>query len=205
MEDYGREPAVPGLFHENTAQDPPPNPSLVNPRRKYQRQTTSPQNENKRSADSDDDLDGLMSAGEELEMDDLASDAGSEADEETGLTGKESRKYLHKQRQSVPLDARIAGNTTITKEAKKLADQQVLKNLLVNATLIGLWYIFSLSISIVSITVLPRGEASANRCLAVQQMDVWLRAPRFPFPFIYHLTPHACSVLPRLSRSPRST
>jgi solute carrier family 35, member C2 len=176
MEDHGCEPAVPGLLHEATTEDPPPQPSSVNPRRKYQRQTTRPQNEHKRSSDSEDGSDASMTASEELEMDDLASDAGSEADEETGLTGKESRKHLHEQRQSVPLDARIAGNTTITKEAKELADQHVLKDLLMNALLIGLWYIFSLSISIVSITRPPRGVASANCCLAVQQMDVRLRA-----------------------------
>jgi len=118
-----------------------------------------------------------MSEGEEHEMDDLASDAGSEADEETGLTAKESKKYLQKQRQSVALDARIAGNTTITKEAKKIADQHVLKDLLVNAFLIGLWYIFALSISIVSVMSKSAvRQVPANWCFAVQQMDVRPRA-----------------------------
>ena len=152
MEDLGLEPAKRGLLHNTDALDPPPKPPSVNPRRKYKRQPTSPQHENKRPSEPEDGSDASMSASEELEMDGLASDAGSEADEETGLTTKESRKYLQKKRQSVPLDVRIAGDTTITKEAKKLADQHVLKGLLVNALLIALWYFFSLSISIVSIT-----------------------------------------------------
>jgi solute carrier family 35, member C2 len=150
MEDHGLEPAERGLLRDTTALDPALKPPSGGPRRKSKRPTTSAHNGNKRSSESEDGSGGSMSASEVLEMDDLASDAGSEADEETGLTAKESKKYLQKQRQSVPLDARIAGNTTITKEAKKLADQHVLKDLLVNAMLIGLWYIFSLSISIVS-------------------------------------------------------
>ena len=151
MEDLGLEPAKRGLLPNNTTEDPPVNSPAVNPQRKYKHQSTGPDKENHPSSESEDGQEDSMSESEEHEMDDLASDAGSEADEETGLTAKESRKYLQKQRQRVPLDARIAGNTTITKEAKKLADQHVLKDLLVNALLIGLWYIFALSISIVSV------------------------------------------------------
>jgi solute carrier family 35, member C2 len=151
MENLGLEPAERDLLPNTTTEDPPANPPTVNPRRKYKRQSTGPDKENQPSSESEDGQEASMSESEEHEMDDLASDAGSEADEETGLTAKESRKYLQKQRQSVPLDARIAGNTTITTEAKKLADQHVLKDLLMNALLIGLWYIFALSISIVSV------------------------------------------------------
>ena len=151
MEDLGLEPAERGLLPNTTTEDPSANPPAVNPQRKYKHQSIGPDKENRPSSESEDGQEASMSESEEHEMDDLASDAGSEADEETGLTAKESRKYLQKQRQSVPLDARIAGNTTITTEAKKLADQHVLKDLLVNALLIGLWYIFALSISIVSV------------------------------------------------------
>lgn len=161
MEDHGLEPAHRGLLHGNTAQDPPPEPPPVNPRRKYSRQPTSPYGENKRSSESENGSDGSMSSSEELELNDLASEAGSEGDEETGLTGKESRRYIQKQRQNARLDARIAGNTSITKEAKKLADQHVLKDLLLNAILIGLWYIFALSISIVR-TISPRASAGTT-------------------------------------------
>ena len=151
MEDLGLEPAERGLLPNTTAEDAFVNPPAVNPQRKYKRQSIGPDKENQSSSESEDGQEASMSESEEHEMDDLASDAGSEADEETGLTAKESRKHLQKQRQSVLLDARIAGNTTITTEAKKLADQHLLKDLLVNALLIGLWYIFALSISIVSV------------------------------------------------------
>src|SRR5436853_7629474 len=120
MEDPGLEPAKRGLLPNTISEDPPSNPPAVNPRRKYKRQSTGLDKESHPSSESDDDQEASMSEGEEHEMDDLASDAGSEADEETGLTAKESRKYLQKQRQSVALDARVAGDTTITQEAKKL-------------------------------------------------------------------------------------
>jgi hypothetical protein len=205
MEDHGLEPAQSRWLHNSASQGLPPEPPSVNPRRKYKRQPTSPQNENTRTSESEDGSDASsMSSSEELELNELASDAGSEADEETGLTGKESRKYVQKQRQNVRLDARIAGNAPISEEVKKLADQHVLKDLLVNAVLIGLWYIFALSISIVR-TTSPRVvlDSRANWCFTVQQMDVRLGPPRFPFPFIHHLNSYACPVLPCLSRPPR--
>ena len=204
MEESSFEPAERD-FRDADAQDSPPRPPPANPRRKYKRQTTSAQDEHKGLSESDDGSDASMSASEELEMDDLGSDAGSEADEETGLTAKESRKYLQKQRQSIPLDVRIAGDTMkITKEAKKLADQHVLKDLLVNAVLIGLWYIFSLAISIVSSTSKPYLAFQLIYYFTVQQVDVRSRAPRLPLSSIHNLPPHARPVLPRLTRSSRS-
>ncbi len=124
-------------------------PDTLKPRRKYRREPTSAHDANPHYSDSEDGSDNLLSTSEELEMDDMASDAGSEADEETGLTSKESRKYQKQMKSQTPLDARIAGDTKISKEEKKLADKAVVWSLLVNASLIGLWYIFSLSISIV--------------------------------------------------------
>ncbi|KAL1966919.1 hypothetical protein VTN77DRAFT_3663 [Rasamsonia byssochlamydoides] len=67
-------------------------------------------------------------------------------DEETGLTAKqrnERRRRRKKQRRR--LDARIAGSK---KNPRRLADKNVIMRLLINAALIGLWYLFSLSISI---------------------------------------------------------
>ncbi|KAL9618890.1 MAG: hypothetical protein Q9160_006480 [Pyrenula sp. 1 TL-2023] len=93
------------------------------------------------------------SSSESLEMDamdsDKDSDNGIEVDEETGLTSKERRK-AHK----LPLDVRIGGSgggggdPTMTREEKRLADQNVIKKLLANAALIGSWYLFSVAISI---------------------------------------------------------
>lgn len=133
--------------HEQS--EPPVRPDSVNPRRKYKRQITGTQERDEHSSDLEDGSESSLSTAEELEMNDMGSDAGSEADEETGLTSKESRKHLQKKRLRTPLDARIAGDTNITKEAAKLADKAVISSLLVNSVLIGLWYIFALAISIV--------------------------------------------------------
>ena len=94
---------------------------------------------------SDDD----RSASEDVEMEEL-SDDGLQDDEETGLTGKDKSKRKRRRRKNTLLDNRIAGDMVITAEEKKEADQNVLKNGLINGLLIGLWYLFSLSISLVS-------------------------------------------------------
>ena len=86
----------------------------------------------------------------ELELDDMASDDDLNDDEETGLTSKERRqRRRRRRRQRRELDARIA-NVKISESGRRLADKNLVKKLVFNAVLIGLWYIFSLSISIVS-------------------------------------------------------
>ncbi len=92
-----------------------------------------------------------MSRSEEIEMSDvipeIESDSGSDMDEETGLTKRERRQKIHQQDQ---LDAQTGAHVPVTKHEARLADRDVVKKLLVNSVLILLWYIFSLSISIVS-------------------------------------------------------
>jgi solute carrier family 35 protein C2 len=85
-----------------------------------------------------------MSESEEHEMDDIGSDVG----EETGLTGEERQKHWEPDRRDDDLGARIAGDGKIIKNES--ADKTVVRSLLLNGALIGLWYLFSLSISIVS-------------------------------------------------------
>ena len=87
-----------------------------------------------------------MSESEEHEMDEIASDI----DEETGLTREERQKHVERKRQHEELVARIAGDANPLKSES--ADKMVVRNLLINAALIGLWYLFSLSISIVGTT-----------------------------------------------------
>lgn len=70
-------------------------------------------------------------------------------DEETGLTKKDKRRKRAKRRRNTRLDQRIARDK-ITDEERKEADQDVFRKLVINAVLIGLWYLFSLSISLVS-------------------------------------------------------
>lgn len=76
------------------------------------------------------------------------SDEDLHDDEETGLTAKERKRKQRKKRRNTLLDQRIARDN-VTAEEKKQADQNVVRNLAVNGTLIGLWYLFSLAISLV--------------------------------------------------------
>ncbi|OAX82041.1 hypothetical protein ACJ72_03616 [Emergomyces africanus] len=99
-------------------------------------------------ARSDNSRRSSFAGSEVLEMDFLASDDGLNDDEETGLTAKERRqRWKQRKRHRRELDARIV-EVKISKDERRLADRAVIKRLAVNAVLIGLWYIFSLSISI---------------------------------------------------------
>jgi len=103
---------------------------------------------------SDDD----RSTSEDVELNDL-SDDGLQDDEETGLTGKDKSKRKRRRRRNTLLDQRIAADVKITAEEKKEADQNVVKKSLINGLLIGLWYLFSLSISLVSLLpILPNSH-----------------------------------------------
>jgi solute carrier family 35, member C2 len=85
------------------------------------------------------------------------SDEDLHDDEETGLTTKERRRKQKKKRRNTLLDQRIA-RENVTAEEKKEADQTVIRKLAVNGTLIGLWYLFSLGISLVSPTHITAGQ-----------------------------------------------
>lgn len=114
---------------------------------------------------------------EDVELDAL-SDDGLEIDEETGLTGKDRGKRKRRRRRNTLMDQRIAADR-VTTEEKKEADQNVLKRSLINGLLIGLWYLFSLSISIVSLQKLC--WYFANIC----QYNKWMFDPKhldFHFP-----------------------
>jgi solute carrier family 35 protein C2 len=77
----------------------------------------------------------------DLELDDMSAD-GLEDDEETGLTKRDRRRRRRRKRRNTLLDQRIVPSTdTYTKEEKKLADQNLIKSMLINAVLIGLWYV----------------------------------------------------------------
>lgn len=102
---------------------------------------------------SKDGNDSEISSSEDFELDDL-SDDGLQDDEETGLTGKNRSNRRRRKETNTLLDHRIAGPEAVTAEEKKEADVHVLKDMLINGTLIGLWYVFSLSISLVSAQLL---------------------------------------------------
>ncbi|ETS87499.1 hypothetical protein PFICI_01327 [Pestalotiopsis fici W106-1] len=75
------------------------------------------------------------------------SDEDLHSDEETGLTKKDRKRRRAKKKRNTRLDNRIA-RQHITDEERKEADQNVARNIAINCVLIGLWYIFSLSISL---------------------------------------------------------
>ena len=75
----------------------------------------------------------------DLELDDMSAD-GLEDDEETGLTKRDRRRRRRRKRRNTLLDQRIVPTDTYTKEEKKLADQNLVKSMLINGVLIGLWY-----------------------------------------------------------------
>ena len=82
--------------------------------------------------------------------DESYSDEDLQDDEETGLTRKDRHRRQKKRKRNTQLDQRIArGDNDISAEERKEADKSVLKTLLINGFLILLWYLFSLSISIV--------------------------------------------------------
>ena len=155
--------------HEDESQSQPhtlenlPQPHLGQrpvPRRKYQRQETGSLQEELGSGDDP----GSMSESEEHEMDDMR----SEIDEETGLTAEEQQKHFERKRQHDDLDARIAGEGKLAQSDS--ADKLVIRNLLINAALIGLWYLFSLSISIVS----TFGPCCRTQVLTRPQYNKWM-------------------------------
>ncbi|KAJ5038736.1 uncharacterized protein L3040_006416 [Drepanopeziza brunnea f. sp. 'multigermtubi'] len=118
------------------------------PRRSSKSITTGADEEDPKVERTSDD-----STSEDLELDELSDDELQD-DEETGLTGKIKGQRRQRRRKNTLLDQRIAGDghagvrIAITAEEKKEADQNVVKNSLINGLLIGLWYVFSLSISI---------------------------------------------------------
>ncbi|KAI1430321.1 triose-phosphate transporter family-domain-containing protein [Xylaria sp. FL1777] len=88
---------------------------------------------------------------------DSLSDEDLHDDEETGLTSKDKRRKQNKRRRSTRLDQRIVRDN-LTDEERKQADQNVIRRLAVNAALIGLWYIFSLSISLYNKWMFDSGQ-----------------------------------------------
>lgn len=106
--------------------------------------------DDRRYPDEDDDVEhksvSSMASSEQHELDNI----GADVDEETGLTAEERRKHKRRKEQLNDLHVRIAGPGAVTQAEARRADKNVLRTLVLNAVLIALWYLFSLSISIVS-------------------------------------------------------
>lgn len=80
---------------------------------------------------------------------DAFSDEDLHDDEEAGLSPKDRTRKQKKKRRMTRLDQRIAAEKSLSKEEQREADRSVVRKLAINASLILLWYIFSLSISLV--------------------------------------------------------
>ena len=122
-------------------------PYQNNPRRKFRRRATDSLSDFKDNR-SEDGSGSSMSESEEHELGPVGSDA--DIDEESGLTGKERQKHLHRKKRQHALGARIAGAGVSANDEQREADKSVMKRILFNTFLILMWYIFSLSISLVS-------------------------------------------------------
>jgi solute carrier family 35, member C2 len=132
---------------------PPASCDDINPRRKYRRRGTGSVSDSVDEG-SDDGAGSDMSESEEHELGLLDTESDVvEDDAEAGLHQDERRKYNKRKRRRDGLDARIAGTAGMSKDKAKEADKNVMRKLITNAILIGLWYFFSLSISIVSMPV----------------------------------------------------
>ena len=100
-------------------------------------------------SDSDSEF-SSFSTSDDVEMSRLAADDPLDDDEETALTRKDKEHKKRKRRKHRGLDTRIGGSLKTSKQDQKEADRTVLKSMIINVLLIASWYLFSLSISIVS-------------------------------------------------------
>lgn len=96
-----------------------------------------------------------VSPNEEVELEEIGEEDGLSDDEETGLTKTDKRKRRKRRRRDTDLAARVGGSGMTAKQEQKIADKAVLRSLFVNIALIGSWYFFSLSLSIVRLGPAP--------------------------------------------------
>lgn len=137
----------------------------------------------------DADASDLSSIVESMEMDCMSTDDDLHDDEETGLTAKQRRHQRRRRRkQRRQLDARIADVKASRQDtfSLSLGDKGIIRRLLVNGVLIFLWYLFSLSISIVSPFYSCDPKKQTNRRLTLlSQYNKWMFSQDdivFPFP-----------------------
>lgn len=141
---------------------PPPPPKTVRARAQSIRKSMDPGADGKISEETFNQSGEGASKSEHPDNRNSFSDEDLHDDEETGLTKKDRKRKRAKKRRNTRLDNRIA-RSKITDEERKEADQTVARNLAINCVLIGLWYLFSLSISLVSLET----TFQASKCLAM--------------------------------------
>jgi len=107
------------------------------------------ENEEEHSAEAES-VSGSMTESEDFEMDDIDSGHGLEDDEETGLTSSIRNERTRRKRRNTHMDERVAPDVDMKKEEDRLTNRKVWTTIVMNAVLIGMWYSFSISISVVS-------------------------------------------------------
>ena len=91
-----------------------------------------------------------ISTSEDMELRRLELDGMVSDEEENGLTEPDWRHWKRRRKRNEDLDSRIGGRSHASTDSQKAAERSVIKALLLNSLLIASWYLFSLSISIVS-------------------------------------------------------
>ncbi|KAL1883149.1 hypothetical protein VTK73DRAFT_9516 [Phialemonium thermophilum] len=98
---------------------------------------------------------------DDVELDDKGSTSLSDEDlhddEETGLQAWDRQRRRQRRKRNTRMDQRVVRDS-ITDEERKEGDQSVLRKLMINGALIGLWYIFSLSISLYNKWMFDKGK-----------------------------------------------
>ncbi|KAJ4303474.1 hypothetical protein N0V90_002369 [Kalmusia sp. IMI 367209] len=123
-------------------------PSQQAPRKHRRRKSDHILEEGEASSDSDHSDSSGRTDSDDLELDNMSAD-GLQDDEETGLTGRDRRRRRRRKRRNTLLDQRIVPQEVrFSKEEEKIANQNLIHSMLINALLIGLWYFFSISISV---------------------------------------------------------
>jgi solute carrier family 35 protein C2 len=69
----------------------------------------------------------------------MRSSDGLEDDEETGLTGNDRRRRRRRKRRATLLDQRVVPDVHLSKAEEKLANDSLIRTMLINALLIALW------------------------------------------------------------------
>ena len=83
------------------------------------------------------------------ELSDSFSDDDLQDDEETGLTRKERKRRQKRRRRNTLLDQRVVQEKDLSPDEQDEADKSVVRRVTINTSLILLWYLLSLSISMV--------------------------------------------------------
>lgn len=93
-------------------------------------------------------MNGLGQGGPGSEFEGSLSDEEHGSDEEIGLTEGERKTRRRRRRVSTRLDERVVSESEVKEVEDQMAKAALIRHMTINGCLIGLWYTFSISISI---------------------------------------------------------